>query len=51
MVGLAGVAYGLARAAEPDRLPCVLTLSPPPGMGGMRPSDWRQPSLTRRTKA
>jgi type 2 lantibiotic biosynthesis protein LanM len=34
MVGLAGVAYGLARAAEPDRLPCVLTLSPPPGAGG-----------------
>ncbi|HEX6862788.1 MAG TPA: lanthionine synthetase LanC family protein, partial [Thermoanaerobaculia bacterium] len=35
MLGLAGVAYGLARAAEPDRLPCVLTLSPPPGVGGM----------------
>jgi type 2 lantibiotic biosynthesis protein LanM len=35
MVGLAGVAYGLARAAEPDRLPCVLTLSPPPGVDGM----------------
>ncbi|HWN43881.1 MAG TPA: type 2 lanthipeptide synthetase LanM family protein, partial [Thermoanaerobaculia bacterium] len=35
MLGLAGVAYGLARAAEPDRLPCVLTLSPPPGAGGM----------------
>jgi type 2 lantibiotic biosynthesis protein LanM len=34
MVGLAGVAYGLARAAEPDRLPCVLTLSPPPGADG-----------------
>ena len=34
MMGLAGVAYGLARAAEPDRLPCVLTLSPPPGVGG-----------------
>ena len=34
MVGLAGVAFGLARAAEPDRLPCVLTLSPPPGVGG-----------------
>jgi lantibiotic modifying enzyme len=35
MLGLAGVAYGLARAAEPDRLPCVLTLSPSPGVGGM----------------
>ena len=35
MLGLAGIAYGLARAAEPDRLPCVLTLSPPPGVGGM----------------
>ncbi len=35
MLGLAGVAYGLARAAEPDRLPCVLSLSPPPGAGGM----------------
>jgi len=34
MLGLAGVAYGLARAAEPDRLPCVLALSPPPGAGG-----------------
>lgn len=34
MLGLAGVAYGLARAAEPDRLPCVLTLSPPPGVDG-----------------
>jgi type 2 lantibiotic biosynthesis protein LanM len=34
MMGLAGVAYGLARTAEPDRLPCVLTLSPPPGAGG-----------------
>ncbi|HET9228439.1 MAG TPA: type 2 lanthipeptide synthetase LanM, partial [Thermoanaerobaculia bacterium] len=35
MIGLAGIAYGLARAAEPDRLPCVLTLSPPSGMDGM----------------
>lgn len=29
MMGLAGIAYGLARLADPDRVPCVLTLSPP----------------------
>ena len=31
MVGLAGIAYGLARLAAPERLPCVLALAPPPG--------------------
>lgn len=34
MVGLAGIAYGLARLADPDRLPCLLTLSPPPELRG-----------------
>lgn len=31
MVGLAGIAYGLARLAAPERLPSVLGLAPPPG--------------------
>jgi type 2 lantibiotic biosynthesis protein LanM len=35
MVGLAGIAYELARLAAPDRLPCVLTLSPPPVEDGV----------------
>jgi len=30
MVGLAGIGYGLARLAVPDRLPCLLTLQSPP---------------------
>ena len=30
MTGLAGIAYGLARLAAPDRLPATLTLAPPP---------------------
>lgn len=30
MVGLAGLAYGLARLAAPDRLPSVLAVAPPP---------------------
>jgi lantibiotic modifying enzyme len=29
MNGLAGICYGLLRMAEPDRVPSVLTLSPP----------------------
>ncbi len=32
MTGLAGIAYGLARLATPGRLPCVLTLAPPPAL-------------------
>lgn len=31
LVGLAGVAYGLARLADPARVPCVLTLEGPRG--------------------
>lgn len=30
MSGLAGLTYGLARLAEPDRVPSVLALAPPP---------------------
>lgn len=30
MIGLAGIAYGLARLAAPERLPSVLSLAPPP---------------------
>lgn len=30
MTGLAGIGYGLLRLAEPQRVPCVLTLDPPP---------------------
>jgi type 2 lantibiotic biosynthesis protein LanM len=29
MTGLAGIGYGLLRLAEPQRVPCVLTLEPP----------------------
>lgn len=31
MVGLAGVGYGLARLAAPDRLPSILAIDSPPG--------------------
>lgn len=31
MTGLAGIGYGLLRLAEPDRIPNVLALAPPPG--------------------
>jgi lantibiotic modifying enzyme len=31
MVGLAGIAYGLARLAAPDRLPSILAAAPPEG--------------------
>ncbi len=31
MAGLAGLGYGLLRLAEPDRVPSVLLLEPPPG--------------------
>ena len=30
MTGLAGIGYGLLRLAEPERVPPVLTLGPPP---------------------
>ena len=30
MTGLAGIGYGLLRLAKPERVPCVLTLEPPP---------------------
>jgi type 2 lantibiotic biosynthesis protein LanM len=30
MTGLAGIGYGLLRLAEPERVPAVLTLAPPP---------------------
>ena len=36
MTGLSGVAYGLARLAEPERLPSLLTLAPPPSTGPWR---------------
>ena len=36
MVGLAGIAYGLARLAAPERLPSVLCLAPPPPTKGHR---------------
>jgi lantibiotic modifying enzyme len=29
MMGIAGIGYGLLRAAEPARVPCVLALAPP----------------------
>jgi lantibiotic modifying enzyme len=29
MTGIAGIGYGLLRAAEPERIPSVLTLEPP----------------------
>jgi lantibiotic modifying enzyme len=29
MTGLAGIGYGLLRAAEPGRVPSVLVLAPP----------------------
>jgi type 2 lantibiotic biosynthesis protein LanM len=32
MTGLAGIGYGLLRLAEPERVPCVLTLDPPPAV-------------------
>jgi hypothetical protein len=33
MTGLAGIGYGLLRAADPECVPSVLTLSPPPSAG------------------
>ena len=38
MTGLSGVAYGLARLAEPEALPSLLTLAPPPCTGPWRRS-------------
>ncbi len=34
MAGLSGLGYGLLRLAEPDRVPSVLLLKPPPGAAG-----------------
>jgi type 2 lantibiotic biosynthesis protein LanM len=34
MTGLAGIGYGLLRLADPARVPSVLMLAPPAGMGG-----------------
>ncbi|HKS26453.1 MAG TPA: type 2 lanthipeptide synthetase LanM family protein [Pyrinomonadaceae bacterium] len=31
MTGLAGIGYGLLRLAEPERVPCILTMEPPAG--------------------
>jgi len=33
MTGLAGIGYGLLRLADPERVPSVLTLAPPPAAG------------------
>jgi lantibiotic modifying enzyme len=31
MTGIAGIGYGFLRFADPDRVPSVLALEPPPG--------------------
>jgi type 2 lantibiotic biosynthesis protein LanM len=38
MTGLAGIGYGLLRLAEPEQIPSVLLLSPPPGQSQIQPS-------------
>lgn len=35
MTGLAGIGYGLLRLAEPDKIPCILTLAPPTSSAGL----------------
>ncbi len=44
MTGLAGIGYGLLRLAEPDRIPSVLTLAPPPAPGRSFPGEPASPS-------
>lgn len=49
MVGLAGIGYGLARLAAPERLPSILEAAPPPGVGATDPT--RPPGRTPRSGA
>ncbi|ATB41789.1 lantibiotic modification protein [Cystobacter fuscus] len=46
MVGLAGIGYGLARLAAPERLPSLLALAPP-GHTIPKPKGWRHSEQSR----
>jgi len=46
MVGLAGIGYGLARLARPERLPSLLALAPPPSPTIPKPKGWRHSELS-----